>query len=289
MKILYSTIIVFLFFLFLLPTRTISAGETMTIAVHNYPPFYAANGQGMMVDIYKAAGRAVGLEVTIKVLPIRRGLKMLFSHEIDAFSPGQIFMSPEQVKMSSSIPTTFYALVGFAYHNPQGTNRVQLTSFEDLRGKKVGFIIGSPQIPLAKQHGLLFEEKKDAMTHLKMLKGGRFDFTEITLLGLLVTSQRLFGTDMKEFDFVKQANIACSVAFSNSTPRSATLQERFAKGMEIIKKNGEYIRIAENYWGKNNIQKDALPDDLVKFGVDNVDIDIFKSYRREPWGEIKRK
>jgi len=77
------------------------------------------------------------------------------------------------------------------------------------------------------------------------------------------------------------------VAFNNANPNTKNLFTKFSKGFETIKQNGEYIRILETYWGKNNIQKEVLPKDMAQYGTDKVNLELFSQYAREPWGRIK--
>ncbi len=93
---------------------------------------------------------------------------------------------------------------------------------------------------------------------------------------------------MTNFNFVLFSPASCGLAFPNSSVRAKELLPKYLEGLEAIKKNGEYMRIVEKYWGKANVQKEALPPDLMQYGVDKVDIEQFSKYDREPWGKIKK-
>ena len=100
-KQLFSLISITLFLL--IAFNQAFAKDTITIAVHDYAPYYNSEGKGVLIDMYKAACGVAGLEAEFKVLPIKRGIGYLFQNKVDAFSPGHIFLSPGFVKMVCTI------------------------------------------------------------------------------------------------------------------------------------------------------------------------------------------
>ncbi|MBU0992017.1 MAG: transporter substrate-binding domain-containing protein [Proteobacteria bacterium] len=269
----------------LITGNAVFAKDEMIIAVHDYAPYYNNEGKGMMIDVYQAACDAAGIGVSFQVLPIKRAITYLFENKIDAFSPGHIFMSPEQVEQVSMVKT--FNVVGvFTYLNPGKTKNVTNT-ISDLKGKKLAIVVNSPLLPIYQQNGLTYDEIQTPELLTKMLFAGRVEFAEGTLLTGLSLTNQLFKDRLKELDFLVITPIECSLAFNKANPRTQNLLQQFTKGFETIKKNGTYIKILESYWGKNNIQKEALPADLVQFGTDKTSPAIFSQYDREPWGKIK--
>jgi len=262
------------------------AKDVMTLAVHDYAPYYNNEGKGMMIDLYQAICDDAGIDVTFKVLPVKRAIEYLFQDKVDAFSPGHIFMTPEQVKQVSLVKT--FSVVGiFMYYDPGKKKTVVYNSIADLKGKKLAVVVNSPWIPAYTAAGVAFEEIQTPELLVKMVRAGRVDFIETTLLAGMSLTNNLFKTEMQGFDFVINQAIECSVAFHTSNPKSMALMAKFNASFEKIKKNGTYIRIFESYWGKNNIQKETLPADLAAFGVQKASLEAFSKYKRNAWDKIE--
>lgn len=260
--------------------------DSIVIAVHDYIPYYDSQGNGMVSELYRAAGKAAGMKVEIRVLPVKRGIGYLLDNKVDAFSPGHIFMNPDQVKVCSDYKA-FNVVTIFAYYDPTKTKKVIFNSIADLKGQRVGLIVGSPLRVLFDQNGLPYEEVQTPDGLIKMLYAGRFDFIEQTFLNGILLAHGLYGDKIDYFKYVINFPVACGISFHHGNPKADTLRPRFIEGFETIKKNGTYIRILEKYWGKGNIQKEALPEDLARFGVDKTDLKSFLSHHRTSWGEIK--
>lgn len=259
--------------IFILSTSAM-ARETIVIAAHDYAPYYNNQGQGMMVELFRSAGNAVDMDVEVKVLPIKRAIKELLENNVDAFSPGTVFMPPDQAEQCSNY-NTFNVVTIFAYHDPGKTKKIVFNAIPDLKGYKVGLVVGSPLRPLFEQSGVPYTEAQSPQQLLKMLHAGRFDFVELTLLSGMLYLNKLYGDQMDDFGYVINFPANCWLSFHNGNPRAASLKPKIIKGFEIIKKNGEYVRIAEKYWGKGNIQKEALPEDLAQFGVEKADLKVY--------------
>lgn len=250
------------------------ARETIVIAAHDYAPYYDNQGKGMMVEMFESAGNAVDMDVEVRVLPIKRAIKELLENKVDAFSPGTVFMAPDQAEQCSNY-NTFNVVTIFAYHDPGKTKKIVFNAIPDLKGYKVGLVVGSPLRPLFNQSGVPYTEAQSPQQLLKMLHAGRFDFVELTLLSGMLYLNKLYGDQMDDFGYVINFPATCWLSFHNGNARSASLKPKIIEGFEIIKKNGEYIRIAEKYWGKGNIQKEALPEDLAQFGAEKADLKVY--------------
>ena len=103
-----------LFILLLNITTIVYAQENITIATHDYPPYYDATGTGMFSEIYQAAFKTDGIGVTIKAYPIKRGVQYLLLNKVDAHSPGQFFFSEAHQKEITSVP--IYKVIASCYY-----------------------------------------------------------------------------------------------------------------------------------------------------------------------------
>lgn len=282
-NIIYSIVTIMLLAVF--ASAPALARETMTIAVHEYPPYYNAEGKGMLIDLYTAICDAAGMDAAFQVLPVKRAIEYLFQNKMDAFSPGHIFLSPEQVEQVS-IVKTFTVLGIFLYHDAGHKKNLVFNSYADLKGHKLGVVVNSPLLPAYQEAGLTYEEIQHPESIVKMLRAGRIDFGEGTLLTGMTLINTLFNKEMKDFDFFINIPIECSVAFHKNNPEALARMEKFVKGFETVKQNGTYVRILESYWGTKNIQKQVLPPDLTQFGVEKASLEAFSKYKRDASGKI---
>lgn len=261
------------------------AKDSMTLAVHDYAPYYNSEGKGMLIDLYQAICDDAGIDVTFKVLPVKRGVQYLFESKVEAFSPGHIFMSPEQAKQVSIVKA--FKVVGiFMYYDSGNKKNVTYNSVSDLKGSKVGVVQNSPWLPEYQHFGLPVEQIQSPELLIKMLRAKRFDFIEATLLAGFSIANELYKSEVNDFGFIVHDVIDCSVAFLNSNPKAMDLMKKFSSSYDKIRKSDEYIRILETYWGKNNIQKEALPDDIQSSGVAKSSLNVFSSYNRNAWSRI---
>ncbi|MDY6904284.1 MAG: transporter substrate-binding domain-containing protein [Thermodesulfobacteriota bacterium] len=284
MKLFKCLMVAVLLSFILLPVSVVAAAS-MTIAVHDYPPFYNVEGKGMMIDVYTAACKAADIDVSFEVLPVKRAVAYLFQNKVDAFSPGQLFLSPEMNAQVTNV-NTFNVVGIFLYYDPDNTKNVVFNEITDFQDKSILTTAHSPMLKYYEKLKIDHRVIPSPVNMVKMLHAGRADFMEGTLLSGMSLVHQMFKAQLTDFDYVLNKAAPCSVAFHNANPKGKTLAAQFEAGFNTIKANGEYIRILESYWGRNNIQKEALPLDMADYGVDKADFEVFGQYTRNAWGQI---
>lgn len=274
----------FILCLILVLVPFIASAETVTVAVHDYAPYYNEEAKGFLSDIYTESFKTQGLTVEYQVLPIERGVIYFFSHKVDAHSPGNIFFTPDQLKLADCVKT-FKIMACWHYYKPL-QQRIPFTSLDDMRGYRLGIIYKSPYAPLYRAHQLSIYEVQRPAQLVKKVQAGRDNFFEATLFSGLVLINSIFPEEWDNFDYIAWDVSDGSMAFLKNDPDSQRLKKIFEKGFNLVKQNGTYIDILERYWGKGNIPKEILPDDLMSFGTDNFSVQQFQQYRRTNYGEI---
>lgn len=270
---------------FSLNAVNVCAKDKITIAVHDYLPYYNQEGKGLMVDIYKAAYDRFGVDVGIKVFPIKRALSYLFDNKVDAFSPGHIFMSSEMKEKAEWEDAFIVALVMF-YYKPHLKKPVVFNSLDDLKDYKLAVLVNTSFIPLYKKHHLEYYESQSPQRMIKMARAGHVDFVVITLLTGMILINQDFPEEYENFDYFVFKRLPCSLAVSTGNPSHKTTLSQFQTSLKDMKSDGTYIHYLEKYWGKGNIPKVVLFSDLESSGVDHIDPVIFNKYPRNSWGEI---
>lgn len=267
---------------------SVFAKEKITISVHDYMPYYDHEGNGLMVDVYKDAFNRVGVDVDIKVLPIKRALSYLFDNKVDAFSPGHIFMSPDMKENAEWENSFIVALVMF-YYKPHLKKPIVFNSLDDLKGYKLAVLVNTSFIPLYKQHNIEYHESQSPQRMLKMAKAGHVDFFVITLLTGMILIHQDYPDESENFDYFVFKQLPCSLAVSKGNPDHKKRLSQFQKGLNEIKSDGTYIQHLEKYWGKGNVPKVVLFSDQESLGVDHIDPKVFNKYPRNDFGQILEK
>lgn len=276
--------ILIILFSLIMCTPLVCSAETITVAVHDYAPYYNHEAKGFLSDIYTESFKSQGITVEYLVLPIERGVIYFFSNKVDAHSPGNIFFNPEQLKQADCVKT-FKIMACWHYYKPL-QKRINFTSLDDMRGYRLGIIYKSPYAPLYRSHQLtIFEVQRPAQL-VKKVQAGRDNFFEATLFSGLVMINSIFPKEWDLFDYIAWDVSDGSLAFLKNNTKAQRLKKIFEKGFNQVKQNGTYIEILERYWGKNNIPKDILPDDLMPFGTEHFSIKTFQQYKRTEYGEI---
>ena len=283
-----SAKIICAFFTIFISLNAISAfaKEKITIAVHDYLPYYGQDGNGLMVEVYKAAYDRFGVDAGIQVLPIKRALSYLFDNKVDAFSPGHIFMSSEMKENAEWEDAFIVALVMF-YYKPNLKKPVVFNSLDDLKGYKLAVLVNTSFIPLYKKHNLEYYESQSPLRMLKMARAGHVDFFVITLLTGMILINQEYPEDAQDFDYFIFKRLPCSLAVSKGNPTHTKTLSQFRTSLKDMKSDGTYIQHLEQYWGKGNIPKVVLFSDLESLGVDHIDPSVFNKYPRNSWGKIQ--
>ena len=285
MKFVYRTAITIGLFYSAFALSSLYAQEAVSIAVHNYPPFYDLNARGLMTEVYEAAFNRVGVTVSATTYPVKRGVSYLFNNQVDAFSPGHILI-PDDSKEQAVWENSFIVVLVMTYYKPKFKKQLSFTSLGELKGYRIAILVNSPYIEEYRKHKLTVFPVQTPQQMMKMLKAGHVDMSVNALLAGLLEIKKEFPEEWHNFDYFVWDLLPCSLAVNKKNPVGIKRLEQFRKGFEQIKKDGTYIRILENYWGKNNIPKGALFQDLSSFGVDHVNFDAFYKPERNRWGKI---
>lgn len=254
--------------LFLCVFLCISTGYTknvVTIGTFPYPPYHSENG-GFLDDLYKAIFKAVDYDVEFKYLPIRRSESNFLKGNIDFFS-SHVLIESKNSELVEKL-NIFKFSSSFFYLKTNG-------SFEDLKafnGFVCGVIHNTPYEKLYKKNGIKLNYLKDPQALLKMAQLNRVTAFEATFL----TGINYIKKDnmVEKFDYFTFDVMPSGPAILKTSKKRNKIKELVTKGYEVIVKNGELVKVLEKYWGKGNIPKDLLPNDIKNLGKEKPQLNL---------------
>ncbi len=256
-------------------SRESSPTEKVVLATHDYSPYYNNQDKGLLADLYRAAFQAVNLDVEFRAYPIGRGVQFLALDKVDATSPGRILT--DVTEWSDYIFVDVLKIqICWIYYAPyfQGKNPPKE---EDVKNHNLSIINFSPYRKLYDQQQLNYITVTNPEQHIRLLRGSRVQFSELTRIAGLWTAGIEFVHEKEQFKCIPWKIDEIGLAFNGNSLRSKRLAALFRQGLESLKKDGIYIEILERYWGKNNIPKELLPDELKRFGTASFDTSTFYS------------
>ena len=267
----------------ILSGQTAFAKDKATLATLEYLFLCDANGDGVYMELIRSAYEAVDVELALVVLPIRRGISNFIENKYDMFFSYSLLNEDEIEK--AAWKETMGVIVGFFYTNRKFDD-FHLNTLDDFKGYKMGTIMNSSLLSLLQKHELDVYQVRSLDQQLHMLKAGRFDFMNAAVSSALLQIKSLFPDNTGDFAFIEFKNLFLGPCFLKGNAKSMVLKDKFETGLDIIKKNGKYMEIMESYWGKGNVPKGTLPEDIKKYGVDKPNLTLFHSYNRKAYGKI---
>jgi polar amino acid transport system substrate-binding protein len=219
--------------------------KTVVLAAEDgWPPFSGPNAEGLAEDIITASYKAVGYKVKYISVPFARAEHMaLKGKKVDGFFTTLI--NPAYVKKSifpknpiAMNEDSFFAL---------NDRDIPYKDLMSLKGLKVGVV---NEYPYSEDFENANFFKKDvapsSKSNIRKLIAKRID---VLIEDKLVMSQLL--KEMKLQDKVKligvQAVNPLYICFAINRPIIKTYAEKFDEGIEMIKKNGTYQKIMNQY------------------------------------------
>ena len=260
------------------------AAEPLVIGVPNYVPFYDAQGDGLLSELFVAAFQAEGIEVQIRPMPIRRGVKSLIEHDIDAYAAGNLFADAKQLERLKWVPV-INALPSWFYLKTHIDQLPSNLTLEDLRTYRLGVIVNSPYLERYRELGLDIVEIQSPQQMVGMTERGRIDMFEATLLTGLLMFKDHSSVSWSAVGYVNWDVLPLTLAFAAERQRSLGLSQRFQQGVAKLQANGELQALLERYWGEGNIPPAVLKPALSQKAV-TLDLEKFWSRSRTATGKI---
>lgn len=232
-------------------TSLSTAGETLQLAVFEYPPFLAEGEKGYGVEpaIVKAAFQQMNIAVNFSFLPPARALKMAGAGEYDA-TLGWVRSDERERDFYFSAPIAEAPLVFFHLRKLP----VQWKTFDDLKDMTIGTVV--------KYHyGAAFHEAQSAgkiktdeafsdELNFKKLLAERIQLTPVNLFVGYHLIAKTFDADTARLLTHNPVPLKISVhhvLFPKAKPESQSRLELFNRGLKKIRESGELQRILKEH------------------------------------------
>lgn len=284
-----AAVIVILFF-----SASAYAGGKVSIAGCEYPPYHCAESSGLATEMIGAVFDTVNMKSEVKLLPFKRRNAAFTNLSLDAHVPGKVHLDKNEAK-DTETEIFYYANICLVYYTPglKTDDLEKLRNFNkisELNYMRAATIQKSATSALFEKNGFKTDYAEDVPTLLRMLKKGRVDIIALIDITALISVGEMYDTaESVSFDISGPLiTVPLGTAFHKKHGRYRELIGSFRKGLETIKKNGEYIRVFERYYGENNVPKNVLADDMKQYGADKLNIKKFMSYKRDSCGRIVR-
>ncbi len=294
-RVIYNRIMiaVFLSILVVLPGRGYSQeGGKVNIAGCDYPPYHCTDEAGLATEMIAAVFGAVNMESEVELLPLKRRNFNFINLVSDAHVPGKVHLQGDEAKDTETV-VFYYANICLVYYTPnlKKEDLEKLKNFDEISAlnyMRAATIQNSATSALFEKNGFKVDYAEDVSSLVKMLKKDRVKIISLVDVTALTAVSEIYDiAESADFDISKPLiTVPLGIAFHKKHRRYEELLGSFRKGLDIIKKNGEYIRVFEHYYGENNVPINVLSDDMRQYGADKTDIKKFMSYKRGLCGRI---
>lgn len=245
-----------------------SANEKISVAAFEYPPIYQ-NGadKGLSGDIVVEAFKAVNIDAALRFLPPQRMVLAVSSGDAVCGIGGRIlFEDPEVARNVRIAPVIQYVSQVFFYDSRRFPNGLRFRNLKGLDVRyRIGVLNGSGIMHFLENNGLsVLDRNVNHEGSARQLQAGRIDLWAIVDLAGLMYLNRMFPDEAGFYRYTDHYNLGdVSVVFSRKLDPVGYYEAQFRKGLDILKKNGGYLRLFAKYYGSQAaINRDALADDM---------------------------
>lgn len=220
---------------------------TLVAAADPYPPYVDSHvpGEGLAMEIVRAAYKTQGYTVKLKIMPWMRAEKGVLEGRYDIL----VSVWRTDARAKEMLFSTPYAVSKIKFIKRKD-NPFEYTGLESLNGKRVGVIRGYGYNDAFNAATAFTREEVPTMeNNINKLLLKRIDLTledEMTAKLLI----RTMGPEVEaQLDFTSNAlaNNPLHVAASLKHPRNKDIIEAFNRGLLAIKADGSFLAIAKRH------------------------------------------
>jgi polar amino acid transport system substrate-binding protein len=211
----------------------------------------SAEGQGPIVAMVVAAFKEVGITPKIIFSPWKRAEDEV--RQGTAFAAFPYALSPERQKEFEFSEPMYVVQGKFFYYKKYHPDGIPFQKLEDLRGYKIGGLLGGWYEPLFKEQNFQAEYVAKVDQNIEKLVLGRVDLAIEEENSTWYLIRQLYPDQADQFATLDQPLEQPGVIndlrlmVSPSYPNSAELLQQFNTGLAAIRANGIYEQILKKY------------------------------------------
>ncbi len=212
-----------------------------------FPPFEFQDEQskeyvGFDMDLARAIGKQMGYEVKIESMGFDGLIPALEGGNIDVIVSGMSITPERSAKVNFSKP---YYKSGLSIVVKADNNVIK--GFKDLEGKKIAVQIGTTGAQEAKKikGAIVREFNSNAESYMELKAGG----VDAVVNDLPVNQYYMAKSGDKTAKLLSEISNAEEYGMAMAK-KNTELTEKVNKALEELKKNGEYDKIYEKWFGK---------------------------------------
>lgn len=255
----FQTIILFITFIFLSSTKSLSAMETINIAFSEYKPYMSQTlpHKGVLNDIIKQSFELEGVDVNFKVMSPTKSFRLIKAGEIDA----SVGWTPNESRKSFAqfSPSLLSSEIVFFYRKDKPVNWHQLPKSKlAVFGATKTYFYGEEFEQAQQQGAIRVQFANSDKINFKKLIGTRIDAFPISLdVGLDMLNRKFSKRQRKKLTFSPQplTSESLTLMFSKHSDVSQQWITIFERGFNKLKKSGGYQKIIQNFNTHLNIQR----------------------------------
>ncbi len=243
--------LVILLFVILISAAVAASSQPVDILTFQYPHYINGDGTGMAEKIVAAAFQTQGHSVKFTLYPRKRS--------INNFQKGQgkMFLGVRDYfpKQEINVEEICYFRRVLVYLKDQYPE-LHINSLNDLKGKKIGVVLGSSTIADFQATGLIVDTTQKHENNIRKLYARRVDFIYTLDLTALSQIEKLFPGQLADFGILEYQRKAADLIVRKNSPEARLLQV-FRTGLKAIIENGTYRRIMEESYGADQVPASA--------------------------------
>ncbi|MBA3025384.1 MAG: amino acid ABC transporter substrate-binding protein [Sulfurimonas sp.] len=237
---------------------------SIVLEANEAPPFWSKTlaHNGMGGEIIYEISKAAGINTSIVFKPLSRLIEDDTNNDLG--NPA-FYIVNQDFKEIIPIALYYASFYSYAKNHKNDGNRskdFQITSFDELKGKKIGLLKGTLiDHSYFENKGILFEQSYSQESLFKKLRLGRLDYViEINLVAQEVI-KKLYPSELDNFIHSNMnTSHPIAIMLANEQPNAHEIAKKYKKGLDEIIANGIYRKIVEKYYSQEPFPENWLED-----------------------------
>jgi len=242
------------------------ASENITMAVIDSPPYYIAHPgpgekRGVAIDLTTEVWQAMDVDVSFRFIPMARAVWSVIEQRNTAMlGTPQWFAKENKAHLIEAVDLLIIRFL-FFYKKDRFPDGLSYDQLHELKQYRIGNVRGSSTLPLFQRAGLNLELVGEVEQNFKKLYADRIDLAVGVDLSGWAILQKLYPSSIHQFSTIKKPFFSAYVS-AVFLKEQTDLIQKFRNGLEKILGNGTYQRIIKEYYGRDLVLEDIVPENL---------------------------